>query len=86
MRDNYIKIPIRILEDQKLTSTAKILYGRLKLLSHKDGYCYASNSHLASLLNVSNRTITRLIKQLELLGYIKLVYCDSYKRKIFIEV
>ena len=81
-----IRLPSKRSLPATLTSTAKILYGRIKLLSHKDGYCYASNSHLASLLNVSNRTITRLIKQLELFGYIKLVYCDSYKRKIFIEI
>lgn len=83
MSNNYIKIPINILEDENLSSNAKILYGRLKLLSHKDGYCFASNNHLANLLKVSTRTITRLIKQLELYNYIKIVYSTQYKRKIY---
>lgn len=45
--DNYIKIPIVLLTDTNVSSSAKLLYGLLVLLTHQQGYCYDNNSYLA---------------------------------------
>ncbi len=42
--DNYIKIPIVLLSDTNVSSSAKLLYGLLVLLTYQQGYCYANNS------------------------------------------
>ena len=42
--DNYIKIPVILLEDNNVSSSAKLLYGLLVLLTYQEGYCYANNS------------------------------------------
>ena len=43
--DNYIKIPIVLLTDTNVSSSAKLLYGLLVLLTYQEGYCYANNSY-----------------------------------------
>ena len=36
--DNYIKIPIVLLSDTNVSSSAKLLYGLLVLLTYQEGY------------------------------------------------
>ena len=78
--DNYIKIPIILLEDNNVSSSAKLLYGLLVLLTYQEGYCYANNSYLADKL----RAITRLLKELSDNNYIKMEFKHRFIRKIFI--
>ncbi len=81
---SYIKIPLNIIEDKDLSSSAKILYGYLLLLTHRKGYCYASNDYLKEVLGISSRSITRLLRKLKNNHYISLKYEINYKRKIYI--
>lgn len=37
--NNYIKIPMFVVDDYNISGNAKMLYGKLLLLSHKEGYC-----------------------------------------------
>ena len=82
--DNYIKIPIILLEDNNVSSSAKLLYGLLVLLAYQEGYCYANNSYLADKLNLGIRAITRLLKELSDNNYIKMEFKHKFIRKIFI--
>ena len=48
----------------------KLLYGIILVLSYVRDYCFADNTYLAETLNTTNRTITRLIKELKDSNYI----------------
>lgn len=67
----YGKINDTALYDKNLNHSQRILLIIITKLSQKNGVCFASNSYLANLHNSSNPTITRAIKSLEELGYIK---------------
>ena len=82
--DNYIKIPIVLLEDNNVSSTAKLLYGLLVLLTYQQGYCFANNTYLSNKLNIGTRAITRLLKELSDNNYIKMEFKHKFIRKIFI--
>ncbi len=69
--DAVIPAPVRY--NDALTANAKLLYGEIRALSNRYGYCFADNSYFANLYQVTERTIARLIKQLAELQYIKTV-------------
>jgi hypothetical protein len=78
-----ITIPGDVLDDENLSATAKILYGKIARLSFKEGYCWASNKFLGGTKSV-NRTSYN-IKELEKYGYINCSYENhGYNRKIYI--
>ena len=79
----YIEIPIGVVKDNSISSTAKVLIGLIITLSMKDGYCYASNKYLGNILNVSIRTITSCLSSLKNRGFIYTK--DIYnKRRIYV--
>lgn len=65
----YINIPQKVAE-AKISFGAKVLYGQINRLSSKEGYCYASNKYLGGLLNVSERTVSRMIGELKQSNFI----------------
>lgn len=81
-------MPNFVVLDSTIPPLAKILYSEIVALSHKDGYCYASNTYLGELNHVDERTIRRLLKQLASADYIKIIIDKSkpnkFRRKIFI--
>ena len=83
MYEKYSKIPLSIKNDTKLSSNAKLLYGDIQLLCYKNGYCFATNKYLAENLNVTTRTIIRLLSELERENYIVIEYNRNI-RKIFL--
>ena len=80
----YSVIPTEIMLSNDLSSTAKILYGVISSLTNEKGYCWASNDYLGSLLNISSKTASLLIKELSDYGYIQSDVEKNYKRKIFL--
>lgn len=82
--EKYIKIPMTIVSDKNISTSAKILYGYILLLSHLNGYCYATNKQLSGFLGTTNRTITKLIKELKDRDYTRLKYINISTRKIYI--
>jgi len=82
--EKYIKIPMVIVSDKNISNSAKILYGYVLLLSHLNGYCYATNRKLSKFLGTTSRTITKLIKELKDRDYIELKYINVSTRKIYI--
>ena len=90
-RPNYYAIiPANVRYDNRLKPNEKLLYGEITSLANKHGYCYASNKYFANLYDVSKRTISNWISNLDKFGYIKLEYeykknsKEIEKRKIFI--
>ena len=83
MYEKYSKIPLSIKNNTKLSSNAKLLYGDIQLLCYKNGYCFATNKHLGSMLSVTDRTISRLLSELENNNCIKIEYSRK-ERKIYL--
>ena len=82
--ENFIRIPMEVLSDESITSSAKLLLGVIISFSNNDYHvAFASNARYARALDLSARTITRLIKELKDQNYIFLNY-DPYgtSRKI----
>lgn len=65
----YINMPQKVAEAH-ISLGAKVLYGQINRLSRKEGYCYASNKYLGGLLNVSERTVSRMIGELKQSNFI----------------
>lgn len=82
--ETYIKIPDSVL-NRNISANSKILYSKLLLLSHKKGYCFASNKYLGDMLKVSTRTITKLISELKNEELILTTYDGCHNRQIFLK-
>lgn len=69
-----------IITSPEITPQAKALYSTLACYANKERICYPSIARLADELNISVRTVDRLIKELKIKGCIKRI-----GRKIQIE-
>ena len=82
--EQYIKVPLAVITDKNLKPSTKVLFSILIILVQQEGYCFAGNDYLAEKLNKSNRTISRLLKELSDIGYIKMEFKHKFQRKIYI--
>lgn len=64
-------LPATVRYDSELSSTAKLLYAEISALQEAKGYCFAQNSYFSEVFGISERTIQRLLRQLEAAGYIR---------------
>ena len=64
-------LPASVRYDDRLTANAKLLYAEISALAQADGYCWASNQHLAELFGIDKKTVSRLISKLAEYGYIR---------------
>lgn len=78
-----IIIDDNILQDIKLNSTDKIVYGLIKSLSNSKGYCFATNDYIGKRTNLSKSTISNTIRKLKKCNYIKTETID-YQRRIYL--
>lgn len=85
---NYLKIPDIIAQDKDLTPLSKLIYGKVLVLTHYDGKCWASNQFFADFFHVSVRTVQSSITLLYERGYISINPDDNNrhhrKRHIYI--
>lgn len=83
----YLVIPSYVSESPDIEPRAVLLYGHIVGLSHREGYCWASNQHLANLNRVDVSTIKRWIKSLSDAKFI-IIETDKtgihWQRKIWI--
>ena len=91
MGGQFALIPAKVLYDDHIPATAKLLYGEIYRLSHANGYCYATNKDFMALLQRSENTVTDLIKALGTAGYIRVKLIrrfgatgDIVQRRIFV--
>lgn len=84
----YAIIPAKIRYDKDIPPMAKLIYGELTALSNKAGYCWALNSYFTELYDLTDVSISRLLKKLESKGYIQCEYDYSQgnkcRRKIYL--
>lgn len=64
-------IPAPVRNDPQLKMSAKLLYADISALCGETGYCWATNAYLAERMGVAVSTISRLVHQLELGGYVR---------------
>lgn len=69
--DAIIPAPVRYNDD--LRPNAKLMYGEIRSLCGRYGYCFATNSYFAKLYGMNERSIARFVKQLEELKLISVV-------------
>lgn len=55
---------------KSLSVTESALLSLIKSLSKKRGYCFASNKAICDTLNISDRTLYRMLEKLEQRGFI----------------
>ena len=63
-------IPARVLYDRELKDKAKLLFGVIRSLASRDGYCWASNAYLCSVLGISKSCLGEHLKALAARGHI----------------
>lgn len=61
----FITIPFDLMNRTDITCSHKILIGLINSLSHKDGYCYASNQYLGDAIGVNPQNVRKWISQLD---------------------
>lgn len=78
-------LPAQIRYDPQIPPNAKLLYAEISSLTDVRGYCYAANAYFEKLFELSERTISRLIRTLADAGYIRVEDSDGGKaqRKIY---
>lgn len=74
MASYYAIIPATVRYDKRLKDKAKLLYGEITALATEKGYCWSKNKFFADLYEISEETVSRLIKNLSDAGYIKISY------------
>ncbi|MEO9851902.1 MAG: helix-turn-helix domain-containing protein [Reichenbachiella sp.] len=79
--NQFIIVPFSIVGDENLGANEKLLYGLLLSYSKQQGYCFASNAHLAEKVNLGTSTISSLISSLVKKKYLKrkLIYHEGSK-------
>lgn len=77
-------IPLELLCNKNLSYTEMILFAHIRLLDNDKG-CFASNKHLAKILDTSSQTITNGIGNLLRLGYLEKIVTGR-KRTIKIDL
>lgn len=65
-------LPAAVRYDQELSSSAKLLYAEISALTGETGFCYARNAYFENLYGLSERTISRLVKDLAARGYLRI--------------
>jgi len=78
----YAVIPATVLFNEQLKANVKLLYAIITVLSNKEGYCFASNSYLANLLNAKPHTISKWISELKALGFVHIEIIKNEKSEI----
>lgn len=64
-------IPADVRYNDQLSQTAKLLYAEVSSLAQVDGFCWATDGYLAEKLGCSVATVTRSLRKLRELGYIR---------------
>jgi predicted transcriptional regulator len=77
-------VSMEVLQHPKLSSTAKVLFAMISVLSSKNNGCYASNEYLAKELNFSVPTVQKKLVELEQFSIISRSKNGNGKRFLYI--
>jgi len=79
---HYIIVPAVVRYDGRLPLGSRLLYGEIKALSNKHGFCFASNGWFAERYDVTDVTISNWISKLKKYKYIQISY--NPHRRMFV--
>ncbi len=79
-KEKYIVIPAQVLYDRELRPIAKLLYGEIRGLTEKEGFCFASNDYFAGLYGYTPTVISKTISALRRRGYVKVEFVNGRRR------
>ena len=90
MKESYYMVIPATVWDAPIRDKAKLCYGHITVLAHKEGFAFASNAYFGKVLGVSKTSASQYISELEKLGVIRtevILKEDSKqveKRKIYL--
>lgn len=79
----YVRIPIEILQDRRLSSTQKILLGLIVGFEKKNKVMKMGNKSIGSVLGVNPNYVGELLAYLESLELVRIVNPQSKYRRIY---
>ena len=88
---NYLILPSNVRYDKRLCPSEKIIFAEIMSLCCFKGYCFATNRYFAELYKVDGGSVSRWVKHLRELGYIReefMRYSETnytQQRRIYIE-
>lgn len=77
----YAIIPSYIYNTKNLTSEEKLIAERITALCKKNGYSWISNKGLANMYGIREDTVSKHIKKLKEIGFIKCLYGKDTNNK-----
>lgn len=78
----YCYIPPHVFQCDDLTPSAKILFGTIIGLTHKKGYCWASNKFLTQWNGLSANRVSKLVSKLKDKGFIAVEIIRNDKNQV----
>lgn len=63
-------LPADVRYDKRLSPAAKLFYCEIRALTHRTGYCWASNQYFANLLGCGITAVRNWISELEAAGHV----------------
>ena len=66
----YITIPMKLVEDDAISPSAKLAFGIIANLSNSRGYCFASNGYIGEIMGVHEITVSKYVSELLKNGYL----------------
>lgn len=79
----YGLMPNTVLFDKDVSATSKLVFVLISSLSAEKGYCWANNKYIGSQLGLSERQVSRSIKQLN--KYLTIDNPHNEKRQICLD-
>lgn len=76
MQENNLKglwIPYEILTNEKLSDKEKYIYSLILFFSKSDGYCTITNKYIATIVNLSDTRVSKLISSLSKKNYVQVI-------------
>ena len=76
MQENNLKglwIPYEILTNENLSDKEKYIYSIILFFSKKEGFCTISNKYLATIVNLSDIRVSKIVSSLSKKKYIQVI-------------
>ena len=73
-RNYYCVIPSNVMDDDRLTPNAKLMYGLISSLTNQKGYCYANNQFFQDYFKKNKNTIIGWLNQLKEANHIQIEF------------
>lgn len=77
MFNHYIKIPYEVIKSKDLNATDKLILGITQLYAIKTGFAFFTNGKVASILNITTRTVVSSIAKLKKFKMINVFFRDG---------